>query len=236
MFVCSFPLATGCLAKYHGTHVWHCSYCWYSWIPLAASPPLWPFLCLPSLCPGSCKAHLSSTIVLQYPAALYTHEYPTGKTSWMIRSLAQNDVVQVGINEKGTAWALEAGAQIAFLMWAAQLLNKSLHLSFNPLGLKPLCAWVGPLPPISPAILLARFEYFRNLQSHRHGRMSASRAKFPSTAARLERQILWEKKETGYKHLHRDFFWSRLGGKIGRMLGMSILVHSRTRSFRTPTA
>lgn len=47
-----------------------------------------------------------------------------------------------------------------------------------------------PLPPISLAILLARFEYFRNLQSHRHGRMSASRAKFPSTAARLERQIL----------------------------------------------
>lgn len=34
----------------------------------------------------------------------------------MIRSLAQNDVVQVGINDKGTAWALEAGAQIAFLM------------------------------------------------------------------------------------------------------------------------
>lgn len=150
----------------------------------------------------------------------------------MIRSLAQNDVVQVGINEKGTAWALEAGSQTAFLMWAAQLPSPFLQST----GIKPLCAWVGPLLPISLAILLARFEYFRNLQSHRHGRMSASRAKFPSTAARLERQILWEKKETGYKHLHWDFFWSRLGGKIGRMLGMSILVHSRTRSFRTPTA
>lgn len=73
--ICS-SLLLACLAKYHGTYSWHSSHWWDFWDPLAASLQPRPFLCPLSLCPGSGWSAVSSTTVLQHPAALYGHEYP----------------------------------------------------------------------------------------------------------------------------------------------------------------
>lgn len=47
-------------------------------------------------------------------------------------------------------------------------MDKSQCPSLNPPGFKPLLALTSLLPPVFLAILLARFEYFRILLSHRH--------------------------------------------------------------------
>lgn len=111
---CLFLFATGSLAKYHGTHVWHSSHWWYSWDPLEASLQPKPFLCPPSLCPGSGWAPVSSTTVLQHPAVFYGHGYPTSKIYHeQSDQNAENYAAQVGSHERGTVWA---GTQTAFLV------------------------------------------------------------------------------------------------------------------------